>query len=214
MDKSIETTWREGFLRPDALVAPQINDLYGRRSAHLVEKLQRMFRINRWAVVIGAPVQWLFLSAVGLPYAGAIICVLLWALIAYQTRYLGKMREPDNSLNSFEYVKAFQRWLKDRMARSRRVQRHLYPLVFLAMMVGAWASDGGQALIAALAENDPGPAMVGGVPVVLVAGVLAVTAAIALLGGKIYDFDVNLVYRPVFRKLDEMVTDMEELRDR
>jgi hypothetical protein len=42
--------------------------------------------------------------------------------------------------------------------------------------------------------------------------VLAVTAVIALLGGKIYDFDVNTVYRPVFRKLDEMVADMEELR--
>jgi len=73
--------------------------------------------------------------------------MLLWALIAYQTRYLGEMREPDSSLNSFAYVKAFQRWLKDRMARSRRVQRHLYPLVFLAFMVGARASDGGQAVI-------------------------------------------------------------------
>jgi hypothetical protein len=212
MDKSIEATWREGFLRPDALVAPAINDLYGRRSVHLVAKMQRMFRINRWAVAIGAPVQWLFLSAVGIPSAGAIICALLWALIAYQTWYIGEMREPDSSLNSFEYVKAFQRWLKDRMARARRVQRHLYPLVFLAIMVGTAASDTGQAVFAALAENYPGLSTVGGVPLVLVAGVLAVTAVIALLGGKIYDFDVNTVYRPVFRKLDEMVADMEELR--
>jgi len=214
MDKSIENTWREGFLRPDALVAPAVNDLYGRRSAHLVDKLQRMFRINRWAVLIGAPAQWLFLSVVGIPYSGAIICLLLWALIAYQTWYLGEMREPDSSLNSFEYIKAFQRWLKDRMARSRRVQRHLYPLVFLAIMVGAPASDSGQALLTALVEAYPGLSMVGGLPVVLVVGVLAITAAIAVLGGKIYDFDINLVYRPVFRKLDEMVADMEELRAR
>jgi hypothetical protein len=35
---------------------------------------------------------------------------------------------------------------------------------------------------------------------------------IQAVGGVIFDFDVNTVYRSVFTKLDEMVAEMEELR--
>jgi hypothetical protein len=35
---------------------------------------------------------------------------------------------------------------------------------------------------------------------------------VSLLGGVLFDFDVNTAYRNVFRKLDEMVAEMEELR--
>lgn len=34
----IEATWREGFLNPDALVAPKVNDLYTRKSRHIVDR--------------------------------------------------------------------------------------------------------------------------------------------------------------------------------
>jgi hypothetical protein len=32
------------------------------------------------------------------------------------------------------------------------------------------------------------------------------------IGGVLFDFDVNTAYRRVFRKLDQMVAEMEELR--
>ena len=38
------------------------------------------------------------------------------------------------------------------------------------------------------------------------------TMAVDLLGGVIFDFDVNAVYRSVFTKLDQMVAEMEELK--
>lgn len=212
MDRPIETTWKEGFLHADAMVAPAVNDLYGRRSVHLVDRIRRMLKINRRAVVIGAPVLWLLLSSVGIPYSGAIICVPLLALMGYHWWRFGDMQAPDNSLNSYEYLKAFQGWLKDGTAGLRRIQRHIYPLCFLAIAIGLGASRGGQALIGAFIENYPDVYLVGGVPAILLAGVLVATAAIAFLGGMIYDFDVNMFYRPVFRKLDEMVADMEELR--
>jgi hypothetical protein len=40
----------------------------------------------------------------------------------------------------------------------------------------------------------------------------AIAIVVDLLGGIIFDFDVNTAYRYVFRKLDEMVAEMEELR--
>ena len=68
MRKTIEATWREGFLNSDALVAPKVNDLYTRKSRHIVDRIQRMLRINEIAITIGAPIMWVFLGAVGVPY--------------------------------------------------------------------------------------------------------------------------------------------------
>jgi hypothetical protein len=50
------------------------------------------------------------------------------------------------------------------------------------------------------------------VPLILVAGVVATATVVDLLGGVIFDVDVNSVYRRAFRKLDQMVAEMEELR--
>lgn len=41
---------------------------------------------------------------------------------------------------------------------------------------------------------------------------MATAIVVDLHGGVIFDFDVNTVYRNVFRKVDEMVAEMEELR--
>jgi hypothetical protein len=212
MRKTIEATWREGFLDPRALVAPKVNDLYTRKSTHIVDRIQRMQRSNEIAIVIGAPIMWAFLSAVGIPYTGAIICTVWVGLLVVRRLYIAKFDAPDNSLDSYQYLKAFQRWLKDRMARSKRVQRHLYAVTFLALAIGAGASASGQLLIRLIVESNPDVRLVNGVPLVLIAGVVATAIVVDLLGGVIFDFDVNTVYRNVFKKLDQMVAEMEELR--
>ena len=212
MRKTIEATWREGFLDPDALVAPKVNNLYTRKSTHIVDRIQRMQRINEIAIVIGAPIMWAFLSAVGIPYTGAILCTAWVGLLVVRRLYITKFAAPDSSLDSYQYLKAFQRWLKDRMARSRSVQRHLYAVTFLAMAIGLGASAGGQLVIRSIVESNPDIRLVNGVPLILIAAVGATAIVVDLLGGVIFDFDVNTVYRNVFRKLDQMVADMEELR--
>lgn len=212
MRKTIEATWREGFLNSGALVAPRVNDLYTRKSIHIVDRIQRMLRINQIAIVIGAPITWAALSAVGIPYTGAIMCPAWVGLVIVRHLYIAKFEAPDHSLDSYHYLTAFHRWLKDRMARSRRLQRHIYAVTFLAMVIGVGASEPGQQLIRVLVESNPGLRVVYGVPLVLIVGVAVATFVVELFGGVIFDFDVNTVYRSVFRKLDEMVAEMEELR--
>jgi hypothetical protein len=212
MRKTIEATWREGFLSPDALVAPKVNDLYTRKSRHIVDRIQRMLRINEIAITIGAPITWILLSAVGVPYTGAILWMALMGLLVVRRLYVAKFDAPDNSLDSYHYLKAFHGWLKGRMARSKRVQRHFYAVAFLAFAIGVGASAIGQALIRLIVEINPDVRLINGVPLVLIAGVVAAAIVVDLLGGVIFDFDVNIVYRSVFRKLDQMVAEMEELR--
>jgi hypothetical protein len=212
MRKTIEATWREGFLNPDALVAPKVNDLYTRKSSHIVDRIQRMLRINQIAIVIGAPIMWVLLSAAGIPYAGAIICTAWVGLVVVRRLYVGQFDAPNNSLDSYHYLKAFHGWLKDRMARSKRLQRHIYAVTFVALAIGMGASEGGQRLIRLIVESNPNVRLVNGVPLILIVGVVVMAIVVELLGGVIFDFDVNTAYRNVFRKLDEMVAEMEELR--
>jgi hypothetical protein len=210
--KTIEATWREGFLDPDALVAPKVNHLYTRKSTHIVDRIQRMQRINEIAIVIGAPIVWALLSAVGIPYAGASICTAWVGLLVVRRLYFAKFDAPDSSLDSYHYLKAFQRWLKDRIAWGRRVQRHLYAVTFLSLAIGLGASVGGQLVIRSISESHPDLRLVNGIPLILIAGVATAAIVVDLLGGVIFDFDVSTVYRSVFRKLDQMVAEMEELR--
>jgi hypothetical protein len=212
MRKTIEATWREGFLAPDALVAPKVNNLYTRKSTHIVDRIQRMQRANEIAIVVGAPIMWALLSAVGIPYSGAIICAAWVGLIVVRRLYVKRFDAPDTSLDTYQYVKAFKRWLEVRLAWGRRVQRHLYAVTFLALAIGIVASAAGQLLIRRILESYPDLSLVNGVPLVLIAIVVATAIVVDLLGGVIFEFDVNTVYRSVFKKLDRMVAEMEELR--
>jgi hypothetical protein len=212
MRKTIEATWREGFLNPDALVAPKVNDLYTRKSMHIADRIQRMLRINQIATVIGAPIAWAFYSALGMPYGGAILCTAWVGLVVVRRLYIAKFDAPDNSLDSYHYLKAFHGWLKDRMARSKRLQRHIYAVTFIALAIGVGESEPGQLLIRHIVESNPGIRLVYGVPLILIVGVVVIASVVELFGGVIFDFDVNTVYRNVFRKLDEMVAEMEDLR--
>ena len=42
-------------------------DLYTRKSTHIVDRIQRMQRINEIAIAIRAPIMWVLLGAVGRP---------------------------------------------------------------------------------------------------------------------------------------------------
>ena len=213
MRKTIEAAWREGFLTPDALVAPKVNDLYTRKSMHIADRIQRMQRINEIAIVIGSPIAWALYAALGMPYGGAIMCTAWVGLIVVRRQFPHIARfDAPISVDSYQYLKAFQRWLKNRLAWARRVQRHLYAVTFIAIAIGIGESVPGQLLIHHIVESNPGIRLVYGVPLILIVCVVVMAIVVELLGGVIFDFDVNTAYRNVFRKLDEMVAEMEELR--
>jgi hypothetical protein len=212
MNKTIEATWREGFLNPDALVAPKVNDFYTRKSTHVVDRVQRVQRTNEIAIFIGAPILWAILSAIGMPYGGAITCVAWVGLVLVRRQFPHITRfDAPMSVDSYQYLKAFQQWFKNRLAWGRRYQRHLYPVTFIAMMIGMWESPAGQQVIRLIVESNPGLRLVYGVPLFLIVGVVVAAIVVELLGGVIFDVDVKM-YRRMLEKVDEMVAEMEQLR--
>ena len=44
MEKTIETIWKEGFLKSSELLIPQINIMYNQKSKNIIEKLFDRFK--------------------------------------------------------------------------------------------------------------------------------------------------------------------------
>ena len=113
MEKSIESIWKEGFLKKDALVAPKLNNLYNQKSKHIIDKFQRMYQINRIAIaafaLIVLPVS--FISK--LPYLGVLMFIAFAIIIAVSGRFMKKLKAINTGDTSYQYLNSFNEFIKD-----------------------------------------------------------------------------------------------------
>jgi hypothetical protein len=212
MEKSIETIWNKGFLDSDALVVPKLNNLYNQKSKTIIDKFKRMMKINIYVIIIFSILNLGLYAALGTPYAGAFIFLLLMGVCWKSMRQAKTMKNIDTSLSSYEYLKSFDSWLKIAISNSTKVMRFFYPLVFLAaLMPIVHALKTGEVTNAAILNS--GFHLVYGIPTFTWIIALVIAVLIYVFGGKIYKLDVNLAYSRIFRKLENMIAEMEELRN-
>ena len=212
MEKTIETIWNKGFLDSDALVAPKLNNLYNQKSKTITDKLKRMMKINIYIIIIFAILNLGLYAALGTPYAGAFIFLLLMGVCWKSMRLTKTMKIIDTSLSSYEYLKSFDSWLKTAISNNTKVMRFFYPLAFLAaLMPIAHALKSGKVTNTAILNS--GFHLTYGIPTFAWFIAILIAILIFVFGGKIYKWDVNLVYKRIFIKLENMIAEMEELRD-
>ncbi|NKB67965.1 MAG: hypothetical protein GKR89_12970 [Candidatus Latescibacteria bacterium] len=212
MEKSIEKIWREGFVDDDALIAPTINDLYNQKSADLIDTMTRMFRLNLIFIVVFATALLPVSFAVDLAYLGAGIFALLMGLVLVGKKNMAGLEQIDKSVSSYQYLKAFDGWLKETTAIFTRIYRFFYPAFFLTVVLGLWFSPLREKILNEVQGNLPEIYFLYGVPVFWLLGALVIAGLLGIFGGAIYKVDKNIVYGRVMKKLDEILADMEELR--
>ncbi|BAX82522.1 hypothetical protein [Labilibaculum antarcticum] len=212
MEKSIETIWKEGFLESDALVVPKLNDLYNQKSKHIIDKFKRMFRINLNALFIGSFVILIASAIVGIPIMGIGYFFILNAIVLVNRRLMKGLIKIDKNVSSYQYLKSFNNWMKEQLAVNRKLARYYYPLIFLFMVLGFWFSQDIQETFKGILERPNQIYLVNNIPVLWTIPIAIITGLLAYFGDRIYNFDVSLIYGQVFRKLDELIADIEELR--
>lgn len=217
MEKSIESIWKDGFLAKDALVAPKLNDLYNQKSKHIIERFKKMFGINIRAIVIAALLVLPFTYFTGMLPMGVGGLLVLVTVAVVNQKWRKGLEEVDQSVNSYEYLKAFESWLAQQISVNKRMAQFYYPVFFVSIIVGFWFLDMGdqtlgEAIVVGVAQNFPETYFIFGAPIFILIGVFIIGAILARFGGKIYQFDVNLMYGRTFKKLDELINDIEELR--
>ncbi len=211
MEKSIENIWKEGFLKSDALVAPKINNLYNQKSIHIIDKLKRMMKVNIYVILFFAILNLGLYAALGTPIAGVFIFFLLMGVCWISIKEAKTLKNIDANLSSYDYIKSFNSWLKMAISNNIKVMRFFYPLIFLAaLMPIVHALKAGEVTNEAILNS--GFHLIYGIPTFMWIIALATAVLIYVFGGKIYKWDVNLVYGRVFKKLDELIADIEELK--
>ena len=171
MEKSIENIWKEGFLKSDALVAPKINDLYNKKSIHIIDKFKRMFRINLIAIVVFSFAFLIVSYFVGIPLTGAIFFVTLTVLVIINKSLLNGLERIDKGENSYQYLKEFDQWIKKQVAVNKRISRVLYPVIFMSLIIGFWFKDAegvalGERLLSEVLNRFPEMYLIYGIPLV------------------------------------------------
>ncbi len=212
MTKSIETMWKEGFVNEAHLTAPKINDLYNRKSENIVDKLKSMFDMNIKAIMVGCVIMFVMMSLIGAPFLGLYICVLLLPLIIIAKKELKKTVNLSKGQSSYDYLMSFNTWLKSSIDTYSGYYKIFYPLFFLGMAVQAVVSKAGGKLIALLVEKIPTDIILFGLPYYLIVAIALVTLFFARYAEAIYHWDLSIVYGRQFKKLEELIADMDELR--
>jgi len=217
MERSIENIWKEGFLKSDALVAPKINNLYNQKSIHIIDKFKRMFKINLIAIVVFSFVFLIVSFFVGIPITGVMFFITLSILVFINKKLLNGLEKIDLGISSYQYLKVFNQWVKKQVSINEKISKFLYPIIFISMILGFWFKDAqgmplGKRLVNEVLIGFPDIYLVYGIPLIGIVITLLITILLGFFGGQIYKWDLNIVYGRVFRKLKELMNDIESLR--
>lgn len=217
MEKSIETIWKDGFLDSNALVAPKLNNLYNQKSIHIVEKFKRMYSINIKAVIAFAIFIIPLTFVTNMPYMGIPMSLIFIGISYYSFKFKKKLFNIDSSVDSYHYLKSFNDWVTEMVTFNTKMSRYLYPTIFIVMFSGFWFGSlggdvPGEEFVNWLLVDYPNMIIVIGIPLWLILGSLCVLFLLSYFGGKIGQWDLNLVYGGILKKLGRLLGEMEELR--
>jgi len=217
MNKSIETIWKEGFLQDDALVAPKLNDLYNQKSIHLIDKFERMYKLNHNGLIIFAFIILLISFPIGLQYMGVPMFFIFLGMAILGKKQNASLQHIDKNANSYQYLKSYDNWLKEQTTFYTKIYRYVYPLIFLSVVLGFWFLDFGEenplgkSFVMWLQGEFPNSFFAAIFPVIGLLLILSIAGLISYFSGRFYQSDLRSIYGNLIDKLEELITDMEEL---
>lgn len=211
MEKSIESIWKQGFLDNSAMVAPKLNNLYSQKSIHIIDKFKRMFKINLIALVVFSFIVLIASFFSKIPVMGILMFILFNVIVIVNKRLFKGLNTIDKNVSSYQYLKSFDTWMKDQIAINYKMSKYIYPYIFIAMVSGFWFSSPFRETLNRLFGGYQ-PYMILNIPIFWVLGMLLIVILLAIFGGRIYKWDLNIVYGRILKKLDELIADMEDLR--
>ena len=88
--------------------------------------------------------------------------------------------------------------------------RFIYPALTLAILQATWSLGGFKERF--MVDSTPGY-LLNGMPLSVLLGITFISALTAIFAGAIYRFDVHLFYGRTFRKLHDILAEMEALRN-
>ena len=212
MSQSIESIWKEGFINNDTLIAPKVNDLYNKKSENLIDKFYYLFDLNRKWIFAGSFLVLVVLSVIGVPILGGFLFLSLLLLLKVGESGMNKLALIDKNTSSYEYLKSFVEWKTEVVGLYSKVYSFFYPIAFIAIAIQFRFTSDGKAIIDGIIANSQDVGLIFDTPYFVVVGVSVIAVLLSYFAGPIYRMDLNIVYGKEFKKLDDLINDMEALR--
>jgi len=213
MKQTIESIWQKGFMKDDALIAPKVVDLYNRKSQNIIDKLHRMFDLNNKFIILLSITLLSILSYVGAPLLGGFYAAMLMVFVIFSKKALAELNLINKKVSSYHYLKTFDIWLKKAIDTNTKIYRFFYPAMFVGGLIQARFTDIGESLVQRILTNYPETFFILDIPAYFLLAAACITGLLSYFAKKIYYADMNLVYGNTFNKLDEIINDMETLRE-
>ena len=218
MEKSIENIWKEGFLKNEALIAPKINNLYNKKSIHIIDKFKKMFKVNLIAIIIFSFTFLITSFFIGIPIMGIVFFVTLSVLVYINIPLLKDLENIEKGENSYQYLKTFNQWLQKLLVINKKISTFLYPIIFMSFLLGFWFRDAkgmflGDRLLNKISVEFPNTIIIFGLPLIGVFMIVLILGLLSFFGARIYQWDFNIVYGRILEKLEELMNDLESLNE-
>jgi uncharacterized membrane protein len=212
MNNSIEQIWKHGFVESNLTAIPKINNLYSKKSKNIVDKIHRMYALNvKYLFVLPIFISLICFAKGWLILATTMPFLLLW--IAFIARkQLKKLDLNSKSDNSYQYIKGFNQWFNAMVSSFTWAYQVFYPSLALTILVEIRISTVGKSLIEEYLVSYPDSGLLFGAPWVFYFAACLIIAVVGYFATTLYMFDLKLMYGRVMKKLDEILCDMEELR--
>ena len=208
MENSIELIWKQGFLNESSLVAPQVNDLYNRKSINVVERIkQRMknYRVFNYGLLVVILVTDYFMDIF---LNGLVFCAMALFMMWYTRRIVNTIKTLDQGVSSYEYLKTFDLYIKDIFAKFGKIVRFSLPLYCLIGFSGMWSFWNKVGFFLILQKRHPTL----DIPFWAAAYLAISLLLVILLSRKMYSWEVRVVYGRLFDKLKETIAEMDKLK--
>ena len=198
MEKSIEKIWKEGFKNDTSFSIPEITDISSLKSIYFVDQFKKTYKTNI-VLLVGTAVIILFAFILGdVPFIGLMMFSLFSGLAILGYRELSKLQKLNPGASNYEFLKAFDNWLKNLLHKFSMVYRILIPLLSIGFALAILQTN---FFVPFLDETllermmgDATPTMIAGIPVLWMAIILLIAVALSYFSTRFFQNgnEVNL----------------------
>jgi len=205
MEKSIEKRWNEAFVNEQSLIAPKINDIYNQKSKSVINKIRRTYEFDNKGllpmagiVVIGG----ILLSETIIAAYGAF---LILSLYFFNTRLLKRFKTIDVKSDNLTYLKNYRRVINSVSKATKKLFIFAIPLAIVSIFALAYGVKE-QSFLSNYISSET--SFIG----ILSVG-LMVAIATAMIGYFVYTISTKVLYHSLISKLDDIIKELEELKN-
>lgn len=205
MEKSIKKIWDEAFINEQSLIAPQVNDLYNKKSKSIINRIKRTYEIDNKGLIPMAIILVIGMAIFSEYIIGLYASFLIMCLYFFNRNLLSRFNSIDIKSDNLTYLKNYRSIITSITKSTKKLFMFALPLAVLSIFILAFLIKDHSFLSKFISEGTTIFHMLG---IGLGLGIL-----ISMLCTAVFAISTKILYGTLFSKLDDIISEMEALKN-